>query len=336
MRPPNQSWTHRFRAESLNSLGLAACVALCACGAGDAGSTNPAPAIVQQLGGDGARLDLSLDRDVLTTAENAILRLEVESAETDSVEFPDPEDGFGGFAAIGDEPLGDRLSDDGRVVRGREYVLQPFLPGEYEIPSLNVVINGTSQLATDPIAIAVESVLEDTEAAELRDIAEPVDIPVPWWWWVLAGAGLAAILAAAAWWLRRRRAARLAPKVVAPHEAALAALDELLSDGLPEAGQVKPFYLQLSDIVRRYVEERFGLRAPEQTTEEFLAAMAAAPVIGNDHQRLLRGFLEQADMVKFAKFAPGRDEIGATVDAAKNFIRQTAPDELIVPAERRA
>ena len=162
MRPPNQSWTHRFRAESLNSLGLAACVALCACGAGDAGSTNPAPAIVQQLGGDGARLDLSLDRDVLTTAENAILRLEVESAETDSVEFPDPEDGFGGFAAIGDEPLGDRLSDDGRVVRGREYVLQPFLPGEYEIPSLNVVINGTSQLATDPIAIAVESVLEDT------------------------------------------------------------------------------------------------------------------------------------------------------------------------------
>lgn len=316
-------------------LAVLAWASLCACtsGGGDAAETQPA--IVQESEDGGARLTLSLDREVLTTAGTAILRLEVESGEAVSVEFPDSGDGFGEFAVVRDTPSVDRLLEDGRVARAREYVLQPFLPGDYELPALTVVLDGSLEISTEAVVIRVESVLEDPEDTELRDISEPVDVPAPWWWWVLGAAGVAAALTAALWWLRRRRAARAVPRVVTPDEAALAALDALAAGGLPGAAEVKAFYLRLSDIVRRYVEERFGLRAPGQTTEEFLAAMAASPAIRASHQRLLRGFLEQADMVKFAKFAPGKEEIGASLDAARRFVRQTVPEELIAPEKVR-
>ena len=96
-------------------------------------------------------------------------------------------------------------------------------------------------------------------------------------------------------------------------------------------GYLKLFYLRLSDIVRHYIEDRFGLRAPEQTTDEFLAALADAPQIRGDHQQLLRRFLRQADMVKFAKFMPGADETGGAVEAARRFIEQTIPEDPAMP-----
>ena len=54
---------------------------------------------------------------------------------------------------------------------------------------------------------------------------------------------------------------------------------------------------------------------------------SAAPVIRHDHQTLLREFLRQADMVKFAEFIPVAEDVGSAVEAAKRFIRQTVPDE---------
>ena len=335
MSHPIPSGGSRLVAAGRGWLVLSTCLSLGACSVDRADSPVPGPAVVRQTANGGASLTLTLDRDALTIVETLALQFEVETGETDTVEFPASGNGFGEFAVILDEPAGERLLGNSRVVRTHEYVLQPFLPGEYEIPSLTVVVNGTSELTTDPIPIAVDSVLEDPQDSELRDISEPVDVPVPWWWWVAAAIGIAAGVAALAWWRRRRLTARSAPKPVPPHESALAALDALLAAGLPAPEALKDFYLTLSDIVRRYVEERFGLRAPEQTTEEFLVAMAAEPVIRTEHQRLLRDFLEQADLVKFAKLVPGREEIEGAVEAARRFVRQTVPEELIAPENRR-
>lgn len=306
---------------------LTAGTGVISCGSDRAELVEPGSAVTRQAENGGARLALTLDRDVLSTVDTATLRLEVETDEADSVEFPDAGDGFGDLAVLREEPAADRLLGSGRVLRARQYVLQPFLPGEYEIPSLVVTLNGTSELATEPITITVESVLEDSEDAELRDISEPVEVPAPWWWWAAALMGVAAVLAAWAWWRRRRSAAGSGPRAIPPHESALAALDALLAGGMPGPESLKDFYLRLSDIVRRYIEERFGLRAPEQTTEEFLVGMAAEPTIRNRHKKLLRGFLGQADLVKFAQLVPDRSEIRSAVEAARRFVRQTAPDD---------
>ena len=307
------------------SLGVALCLVLCLCAPAERPEKKDVVPITQAHEGGGARLALHLDRDSLSTAESASLRLEVECGESDGVGFPDLDDGLGEFAVPRSESLPARLVANRRVVRGREYELQPFLPGEYEIPALTVVLNGSEEISTTPVTVSVTSVLNDPSDADLRDIAEPVDMPVPWWWWALAALAIAAAVAAATWyWHRRRR--QDAPGSVPASEAALAALDALLAESLLEDGRFKLFYQRLSDIVRRYIESRFGIHAPEQTTEEFLAGLAAAPEIGADHQLLLRRFLGRADMVKFAKFVPGADETGASVDAARSFIEQTVPD----------
>ncbi len=316
-------------------IGLGALLALGGCDADGPDPVPPAPAVVSEIEGGGADLTLTVDRDKLTIVETVALGIEVESSETDTVEFPDSTDGFGQFAAVLDESVGDRLLEDGRIVRRREYILQPFLPGDYEIPSLTVIVNQTTELSTSPISVRVESVLEDPQDADLRDISAPVDIPVPRWWWGTATMALAALLAALAWWRRRRIAARSIPRVVPPHESALAALAALLEAGLPGPEGIEDFFLRLSDIVRRYVEDRFGVRAPEQTTEEFLTAMADESAVAAEHQRLLRSFLEEADLVKFARLVPGREAVEGAVEAARNFVRQTVPDELIAPEDQR-
>ena len=311
-------------------LSLALCLAFGSCGSQDSGPSAGDFPIRRTYEGDGVQLQLSLDRESLTTAESVLLRLEIECAEDDEVEFPVAQDGIGKFAVTQEASLPVRLLDGGRVVRGREYVLQPFLPGEYEVPALEVTLNESFQVFTEPVELAVQSVLGDPQSAELRDITEPVDIPVPWWWWVVFGLALALALTGMAWWWKRRKSARSVPRPVPPHEAALAKLEALLGEDLAAGGALKLFYLRLSDIVRHYVEERFGLRAPEQTTEEFLAAMSAAPVIRRDHQTLLRGFLNQADLVKFAEFVPDANDVEGAVKAARRFIRQTVPDEPLV------
>ncbi len=72
---------------------------------------------------------------------------------------------------------------------------------------------------------------------------------------------------------------------------------------------IESFFVAISAIVRRYLEDRFDLRAPELTTEEFLALAGSASSLSHDHQHLLRDFLRQADLVKFAGVhaSAGRD-----------------------------
>jgi hypothetical protein len=163
---------------------------------------------------------------------------------------------------------------------------------------------------------------------DIRDIKGMVPVPHEWWWlWVL----LAVIVAGGvALWLWKRRKVTTAAEVIVPPsplEVALAALRRLREENLP----VDVFYTRLSNIVRQYIEGRFGLRAPERTTEEFLAE-AALP---EQHMKLLRPFLQECDLVKFAKFTPGEADRHRAFEAAEKFVTEAASDwRASLPASR--
>ena len=112
---------------------------------------------------------------------------------------------------------------------------------------------------------------------------------------------LVAVLAAALLWTLGSRIA-FARKIrrMTPRERALRELAMLLDRGLPEQGLFKDFYIELTLVVRRYIERRHGIRAPEQTTEEFLTAAAAHPGFRAEAVLGLKAFLTAADLVKFA------------------------------------
>src|SRR5262245_9376986 len=107
---------------------------------------------------------------------------------------------------------------------------------------------------------------------DIHDIKGLVPLPHSYWWlWALLALLVVAVVGWL-WWRQRRPAAppAISAPVLTPFDLALQALRRLLDDQLIDRGLPDEFYTRLSDIVRHYLEGRFQLHAPEQTTEEFL------------------------------------------------------------------
>jgi len=158
-----------------------------------------------------------------------------------------------------------------------------------------------------------------TNLDTLSDIRGPIEIPSIWSWLlpVLIAAALG-VLAWVWWILRKRRRTTAQIQETAADRARMRLREAWKCVDRPER-----FCTRLSEIVRVYLEERFRLRAPEQTTEEFLADTQKNTLLDLRHQGLLAQFLEQCDLVKFAGQEPGRKDLEHLHDAATNFIEET-------------
>jgi len=160
-------------------------------------------------------------------------------------------------------------------------------------------------------------------ANDIRDIKPPIAIPNGWEWaeWMLGALAVLAILYFAwRWWERKKRETRVEIEIP-PHERARRKLQEALD----YFDRPKPFCILVSDAVRLYLEERFGLRAPERTTEEFLADLGRSVALTDPQKASLQEFLTACDMVKFAKYEPQRQELEFLYDSALRLIEETEP-----------
>ena len=211
--------------------------------------------------------------------------------------------------------------------------LEPLIGGELSIGPIKIVyttrglegdIEHTFELEALHVTIAGAVDLEDGEApAGLKDrLDAPAGVP---WGWVIAGAGVLSIgaLAAGLVAMRKKREALPAPPRPA-HEVALEALDALEGAGWLERGQVEAFLAACSDILRRYIGARFGIDAPDRTTEEFLQEATHSRHMKVGHVTLLEGFLTKIDLVKFAKRPATADEGREAAAQARAFIEETA------------
>jgi DNA-binding MurR/RpiR family transcriptional regulator len=105
-----------------------------------------------------------------------------------------------------------------------------------------------------------------------------------------------------------------------PSERAFPELSDLIGRGLPEKGLFKDFYIELTHVVRRYIERSHGIRAPEQTTEEFLAAAKSHPRFTPEVIAKLADFLRSADLVKFAGVGSSASVADEAVRTARAYI----------------
>ena len=287
-------------------------------------------------------VDVDVDRSTITVADRLELKITVLAPADYEVELPDElpdaKENEAKFSPADTKNPSLGLAEDGRARTSRTYVLEPFLAGSYAIPVMTVNFrkagekeNAGQSLDTEKIPITVTSLLPDTaDGAEVKphDIRAPKPLPpqMALWYWA---AGISAVFLLAGLgiflMLRKRQKARLiaAELVVPPHEAAFAALDRLMAENLIEKGQVKVFYQEISGILRRYIEARFGLRAPEQTTEEFLDGLKTGLALDIRYQGLLKQFLTHCDLVKFAAFSPSGEDIRNTIDSCRTFVQET-------------
>ncbi len=276
-----------------------------------------------------------------------VLTLAVTAKAGVTVDMPAFGDALGRFAIVDFTPS-QEVADDGGVRLSQRYTLQAPTSGRQRIPRLRLeflderdpgVAAKPRELLTDEIGFAVASVLPaDQPLDELRPARAGLEeLRGPWlrrnWPWLVVGLGvLAALAAGVVWWLRRaeERARSTA------FDRAMARLDRLRRRGLPEGNAVDAWYVELSDIVRRYVEERFALRAPELTTEEFLVEAGRSRELTVEHRDLVSAFLATCDRVKFARYSPGDKESREALENARRFLTESGSSSVEDVAQTQA
>lgn len=236
---------------------------------------------------------------------------------------------LGEWEAFGVRALPSTPAPGGEIEQRFEVVMTCWSATATATPELGFVASippaQPHRLAVPPVKVTMRSVLAGAkDAGDLKPPKGMIEYR-SWWPWIIGG--IAVLLALTGWWLWRRAAARATGEAVPtlpPEISAREALDQLLASNLLEDGQVKRFYSELSDVLRRYLEGRFGLPALDRTTAELLPELRQRPEL-----RLLFGdlrtFLENGDLVKFARLVPDRAEIDGDVGRVRQIIDATAP-----------
>jgi hypothetical protein len=228
---------------------------------------------------------------------------------------------------------GGNASETKAVTRRFTYQLEPVHSGVHLIRAISVEFvderpaseakGKTSQIQSEPIEVEVISDSGDQlpDLANLEPMVPPQSIERSGrFWWSIPIFIVAAGVVAWVWRTRRRRTSEQVVQPPSPEDVAHAALAQLLTENLPAQGLFRDFYVRLTGIVRIYIEGTTGLKAPEQTTEEFLSAMRQQKMFTTERSVRLSEFLEAADMVKYAGQQPGADQVEISIARAREFV----------------
>lgn len=182
----------------------------------------------------------------------------------------------------------------------------------------------TREASSPAFQLDIQPLFDEKSApGDIRDIRPPFRF-IPWLWLT---AGLLAA-AAAGWFLYRRFAARrkgpglsgAAADTRSPYKKACDSVDELISSSLWQEGRFKEFYSRLTDIFRSYLDAQFGIEAERLTTGGITKELRGT---GADIKTLVRTreLLEKADLAKFARFKPGKDDEAADVSSLRELLK---------------
>ncbi len=281
---------------------------------------------VGPLHAQGARIATSVDTTLVTVGDRIHLTVTVEHAADARAVWPDSLD-LAPFEVLQAEAL-PPLAEGDAVRVGIRLTLAAFELGELEIPSFEVGVEGsnteTQTLSTDRFGVEVVSVGTD-ESGDIRDIRGPFAIPVGV---VTVSLWLLALLAVAvlAWsfYRRRQRGPETEPvvpavPVLSPEEVALEALGRIEASDLLARGEVKQYHIEVSDVLRHYVEARFEVPALEMTTREVTEGLRRAGV-QQAFREDLRRLLDQCDLVKFAKVRPDAEDSRAVLQLGRTLV----------------
>jgi hypothetical protein len=278
-------------------------------------------------------LESKVDRSQITIGDRIKYSVIIAHDENVKIELPEVGANLGSFEILGyNDP--EPKKENGKITQVREYTVSTFEIGTFEIPPVTIrfiTANDTTrrELTTEKIKIEVTS-LKPSEEGDIKDIKPPLELErdIKALIKLIAAIVIAIIIVIIIIYIIKRRKAgkSLLPMKAKPprpaHEIALEALEKLVNSDLLAQGQVKQFYIELTEIIRRYIEGRFSIIAIEMTTYQLVQNMRQANMEPGTIE-LIERFLSDSDMVKFAKYLPTAEETQAAVQQAFEIVNST-------------
>jgi len=285
----------------------------------------------------GVSLKVESETTAIDPARSVFLRVELTAPRGREATLPDLRDRVNGFSLAEDFAEDPVVAKDGSTVSVANWKLvpEPSAPYYRVRPFVVTVDGGKASFLAGPIYFEPPAAREPVTGA--MEVDPKKDLPPLSWklvGWVAAAVVAALVVVTLLVWLVRFLLRKMREHRMSPIERAWVELDRLLKKGLPGRGRYKDFYVELTMVVRRYIQRKYGIRAPNLTTEEFLEQIAGhrgadgvdlSGAAGLASSRdSLRKFLESADMVKFAGVEATPEMADGATDSARGYLKGDA------------
>ena len=231
------------------------------------------------------------------------------------------------FLVEGIEIIKQGKLDTSKSIISQNFIITAWDTGSYYIPS--ILFSESSK--TEGLLLNVQTIALE-EGAELKDIKQPMQAPIGWsdiWPWLLAIITIALIVYLLKKYVfnKKEEVITAKSKAIIPADiTALKQLNTLEKDQLWQAGKIKEYHTELSEIIRRYTENRFDFIALELATDEIISELKSK--VNNEQLASITILLQRADLAKFAKSKPDTDENEQSMQLAKHFVGQTKQKEI--------
>ena len=238
-------------------------------------------------------------------------------------------------------PVDSTQTADGAVLLKQEILVTSFDEGRHELPPIPFPFTAegiVDTIATRPAFLDVYTMpLDGTD--EIADIKPIYELPVGWadvWYWLWRIGLMLLCIALVAFCIyayirhRNNQPVFIVTKPAdPPHVVALRELDRLRCEKLWQSNRTKDYYTRLSDVVRAYIEGRFGVTAMEMTSDEILVGLQNTGFEDNNLVTRLRKLFTLSDLVKFAKAQPLPDENETSMLDSYLFVNNTKVEVVV-------
>ena len=291
-----------------------------------------------------AIIKASVDSTHLLIGEQTLLRLEIAADKDTELQLPIIRDEL----IKGVEVLNISQPDttdigNGRIQINYDYLITAFDSALYQIPAFPLII-GMDTLYSNDLALKVSTLPVDTESKNIYDIKDVIRPKLVWSdyiyiLFIIMGVGILILLIIYIIYRIKKEKPIIPFKkaetiILPPHIVAIQALDEIKLQKLWQAGKEKEYHSQITDVIRRYIDSRFGVDAMEMTSNQILTNMRGISDVDLVFDKL-KQMLLLGDLVKFAKYHPLPDENEMSMMNAYLFVNGTKIEETVVEKEEK-
>lgn len=289
-------------------------------------------------------IDVSIDSAAILIGEQTVLHLTVTTDNGKNVIVPIPNDTLmTGVEVLNIAKADTTVIDNNRLLIKQDILITSFDSSLYLLPPFKV-IDQTDTIYSNQVALKVSTIPVNIDKPdEFNDIKDTWDPPfvLADYYLLIYGVLFACFLICLIGYILKRLRNRQSiipfkkqePKLP-PFEMAMKELDEIKQQKLWQQGRNKEYYTLLTDTLRKYMVNRFGINAMEMTSGEILELIRLESE-ANSSYNSLKQILELADFVKFAKLHPLPDENELSLMNAYLFVNQTKVVEVASPEESK-